>query len=367
MDTISLINRINEQNYSKTCRYKCVRCNLIFNEVDLLKDHYFDKHINVISTTNAKGKKRKNNVIKLNSTGNAKRVSKRKLKHAKLSDSSLNLNDADDEYNEIENSKSPENTNVTCFRTNSSITIKRRKLEVTSPASTETTPESDIDKRLAELTEEEMKKFNLENIDETELVNEIGDGTYNKRRELLAGRIAWVEWKHIMWPALIVKVTSRTATSSTSSLKIHIKFYEMMRKLGNVFKVDPSKVELFYKCKEHEHYKVLGAINQGQRKEFYVSYTNALKDYIECKEASIPTIKQEEVDAEIKEEINPLTQPKDKKFLVFGKQYTIEEVQEFASKSYSNEQIEENKIREDSSKNLVETILSEDCNVSVAF
>ncbi len=43
--------------------------------------------------------------------------------------------------------------NTTCFYTNSEITIKRRKLE-------EKESKMDIDKRLSELTEEDMKKFN---------------------------------------------------------------------------------------------------------------------------------------------------------------------------------------------------------------
>ncbi len=30
---------------SKIYRFKCVRCNLIFSEIDLLKDHYFCAHI----------------------------------------------------------------------------------------------------------------------------------------------------------------------------------------------------------------------------------------------------------------------------------------------------------------------------------
>jgi hypothetical protein len=331
---------------NKIYRYKCIRCNLIFSEIDLLKDHYFDKHINTsgltTTTTTTNNKKLVNN--------------KRKTRKSNLS-TSLPIATAaenDDEYNnEIENKNKS-----TSFRTNSEITIKRRKTE--QPVKEEEEKLSDIDKRLSELNEEEMKKFNLEDIDETELIKEIGDGVYNKKRELLAGRITWAEWRNFMWPAKIVKVTSRSITSSSqSSLKIHIRFYERNPKLGkSIFKMDASKVELFFKCKEHEHYKVLGAINPSQRKEFYITYTNALKDYIELvKEAStMPQIVKEE-EEEIKEEI-------EKKYLILGKQYTIEEIQDLASKPYSNEQMEENKSREETSKNLFDLVMSEECKVS---
>jgi hypothetical protein len=36
----------------------------------------------------------------------------------------------------------------------------------------------------------------------------------------------------------------------------------------------------------------------------------------------------------------------DKKYIILGKKYSIEDIKELASKSYSNEQIEENKSRE---------------------
>jgi len=36
---------------TKIYRYKCIRCNLIFSEIDLLKDHYYDKHINTSGLT----------------------------------------------------------------------------------------------------------------------------------------------------------------------------------------------------------------------------------------------------------------------------------------------------------------------------
>ena len=121
--------------------------------------------------------------------------------------------------------------------------------------------------------------------------------------------------------------------------------------------MDPSKVELFYKCKEHEHYKVLGAINPGQRKEFYISYTNALKDYIESVKEALVTMPQIKREEEEEEEII------EKKYLILGKQYTIEEIQELASKSYSNEQMEENKCREETSKNLLDLVMSEECKV----
>ena len=276
----------------KLYRFKCVRCNLIYSEIDLLKDHYFDKHIF---------------------------------------------------YSTINN---------TFFRSNSEIKIKRRKIEV------EKEEISEIDKRLSELNEEAMKKFNLDNIDETEFVKEIGDGVYNKKRELVAGRIAWVQWRNFMWPAKIMKATRHSNTSFyQSSLKIHIRFYEMNHKFGNLFKIDASKCELFYKCKEHEQYKVLGAMDPKKRKEFYISYTHALNDYMESNAKIVSNglqIKKEK-ESSIKMGQSNL------KYHILETKYTIQEIKELASKSYSNEQYKENAIRELKSKNLLNLITGDDC------
>jgi hypothetical protein len=57
-------------------------------------------------------------------------------------------------------------SNSIIFGTNSNIKIKRLKLE----QGEEEKALSDIDKRLSELNQEEMKTFNLEDIDETELI-----------------------------------------------------------------------------------------------------------------------------------------------------------------------------------------------------
>ena len=335
-----------KEKISKIYRYNCVRCNLIFNEIDLLKSHYYEKHIVLIE--NVTTSKKTKNLEKIASNIKAKR--QRTIQ-----------NKASDEENDESNNISL--TNSSSFHTNSSITIKRRKIE--APEEEVIRNDTDNDKRMNELTDDEMKKYNLEDIDETELINEIGDGVYNKKRELLAGKVVWAQWRNIMWPGLIVKVTSRTAKSiSMSGLKIHIRYYEMRNKLGSVFKMDPSKVELFYKCKEHESYKVLGAINPGQRKEFFISYTNALKDYIEYKKNNIK-VNSETVADKIKDE-QPLSSTplvKDKKYTVLGKHYTIDEVKELASKTYSNEQIEENNKRKQESSNLMDLVLSEDCSV----
>jgi hypothetical protein len=175
----------------------------------------------------------------------------------------------------------------------------------------------------------------------------------------LTGRIIWAERGDCMWPAKIVKVTS----SSKSSLKINIRFYELNRKLSSIFTMDPFKIEMFYKCKEHEQYKVIGAINPAKRKEFYISYTNALKDYIQLIEEAKPTTTIQNI--KIEEDEEEIDQDMDKKYLIFGKKYSIEDIKELASKSYSNEQIEENKSREENSKNLFNLVTSKECDVSL--
>jgi hypothetical protein len=367
MDTAT--TSLTQKNMSKIYRYNCVRCNLVYNQIDNLKEHYFDKHINTQSSslTNPSTAKKTNNLEKI--TSNLLK-SKRKSKRTKTSTSSLDDNEDktndDDQYYIVSN-ETTTSSNSSSFRTNSSITIKRRKLEPEIEPQTKSIDDLVLNKRLTELTEDEMKTYNIENIDETALINEIGDGVYNKKRELLAGRVVWAQWRHIMWPAMIVKVhkTSRSA-ATISGLKIHIRYYEEPPKvkLGCVFKMDLSKVELFYKCKEHVHYKVLGAINPTQRKEFFVTYTNALKDYIEFKETNKTSVdKSENGDREASTSTPVVVRQLDKKFLVLGKFYTIDEVRNYASKSYTQEQGDENSRREIWSSKLMDYAMSDDCMV----
>lgn len=56
-----------------------------------------------------------------------------------------------------------------------------------------------------------------------------------------------------MWPAKIEKV----AKDSTGKSKVYVKYFELNPKTANLFKMEPSKVEPFFRpVKEHFQYKV---------------------------------------------------------------------------------------------------------------
>lgn len=282
-----------EKLSTKIYTYNCVRCNYVYNELSLLKDHYFNRHINnnSINTrvnenkTTAKSSLILNNLIKTTKneikTKNLENIAtklqtKRQLKRTRQS-ASFNQDDEDnddddyivDDYissSQIQHQKpltDIQSALNTSHKTHSSIEIKKKRKLIDrdnekshSIASNSPELSAQLEKRLHELSEDEMKTFNLDNIDETPYINGISESVIDKKRELLAGKVVWVFWKQIMWPALIIKVSKGGSTKGGSSIKVHIRYYEMNRKLGNVFKMEPSKVELFYKCADHLHYKV---------------------------------------------------------------------------------------------------------------
>lgn len=79
--------------------------------------------------------------------------------------------------------------------------------------------------------------------------------------EFKQGRIGWAQWRSkkgaIMWPCLIEKY----GKDSSNSMKVFIKYYELNNKVGNTFKLHPSKVELFYRSNEHFEHKVQFFLN----------------------------------------------------------------------------------------------------------
>ena len=79
-------------------------------------------------------------------------------------------------------------------------------------------------------------------------------------QELKSIKTVWACWychsrrTSVMWPAKIEKI----AKDSSGKSKIYVKYYELNPKAANLFKMDPSKVEPFFKpTKEHFQFTVL--------------------------------------------------------------------------------------------------------------
>lgn len=115
-------------------------------------------------------------------------------------------------------------------------------------------------------------------------------------------------------------------------------------------------------------FKVLGAVNDGQRKEFFIAYTNALKDYIEYLATNkSDDVKEKPLNNASKEEmISSKAVVKEKqKYFIQGKLFTLDDVKYYASQEFSEAQIKENEQRNEHSKQLLNVVLSDECKVSL--
>lgn len=249
------------------------------------------------------------------------------------------------------------------------------------------------EKKIKQMEIDELEAFNLASIDETPYFEYSNKCKTKRLRDIVAGRVAWAKWKHTMWPAMIERVNK----DKKDNLRISIRYYEMNRKLGNVFFLDSSKVELFFKCEQHVDFKRLACVNQNQRKEFFVSYTNALKDYIKYNlDEDLKQQQQQQqndanttIDSQLEEADNinktqesELTKTDEcsytnkslskssrsrskatpqKTINVYGKWLTVNEIKTLATQPYSEAQLHENQIRKENSFKLLDLVKSKEC------
>jgi hypothetical protein len=199
-----MIDAIQEQQVEQSIHYyhfKCVRCQIDFYDITDLKNHYFKLHI-------------------ANKTGRKRRSS---------------------------------------WATDDEASPKRLK---PSPKSAEQLEQDRYDEtmlnRVSCLVEDQIKLFNWKGIDESALHANLTKYEHvpKKRHLFKHGVIVWAQWKNMMWPAVVKK----TNKEGGSALKISFRHYEIgAKRLGkHVFKLDSSRVELFYRCRQHADYKVLG-------------------------------------------------------------------------------------------------------------
>jgi hypothetical protein len=192
--------------------FKCVRCKIDFYEIADLKNHYFKVHI--------------------------------KKTERKRSISVSAQSDEDDV-----------NTQAKKLKRSTPSPQKKTAAQMEQEKHDET-----MLNRIGCLSEDEIKLFNWKGIDESGLYgNLVKYENVSKKRHLFKqGVIVWAGWKNMMWPAVLKKTTKEGG----SSMKIHFRHYETgANRLGkHVFKSDSSRVELFYRCKEHADFKILGKV-----------------------------------------------------------------------------------------------------------
>jgi hypothetical protein len=196
----------------KYYHFKCVRCKIDFYEIVDMKNHYFKVHMQV---------------------NDGKRTSSMAL-----------LDDSEDD----ETKSSSQQAKKT----------KRSPTKKTVEQLEQDKQDDMILNKMCDLTDDQIKLFNWKNIDESSLHDNLTKYTNvpKKRHFFKPNVIVWAQWQNMMWPSVVKKTTKE----SGSSLKIHIRHYETgANRLGtHVFKLDSSRVELFYRCKQHADYKILG-------------------------------------------------------------------------------------------------------------
>ncbi|CAF0703869.1 unnamed protein product [Brachionus calyciflorus] len=226
--------------------------------------------------------------------------------------------------------------------------------------------------KINKMSQEDYKLFNFENIDETKLLERamsIFPKSYDKATELKRSQIGWASWRSkgvsIMWPCFIEKY----AKDSSNTMKVFIRYYETNNKKGNIFKMPLTKVDIFLRSNEHFEIKKASAILTKFKYDFFLCYTNALKDYMsyldeqEKKKDLNETLDTQSENIGLSQLFKSVNKadPTKKKYLVNGKLFTLDEVKEMAEKEMSSEQAKINKERVENSAKLLETLLTTEC------
>jgi hypothetical protein len=100
------------------------------------------------------------------------------------------------------------------------------------------------------------------------------------------------------------------------------------------------------------------------RKEFFISYTHALEDFLKSEKTNDLIMDSENVQAQTS---TPLPVKKPHKYSVHGKMLTIEEVEKLAQQDDSPNQIEENLKRQKYSNEILRAVLFDGCQVYSIF
>jgi hypothetical protein len=360
---------------SKEVLFNCERCKIGYEDLNGLKAHYNELHFK--------------NYLDPYIQNDSPQIKIKKEEFQKV-------------INKSQSQSRRQSTRVSTKRKLSEVPSEEA-LNKTPPKQLKTTPrankreETPLDEYLDELNGNKLKKmvidelegFNLASIDETPYFEYSSKFNTKRLRDIVAGRVAWAKWKHTMWPAMIERVNK----DKRNNLRISIRYYEMNRKLGHMFSLDSSKVELFFKCEQHVDFKRLACVNQNQRKEFFISYTNALKDYI--KYNLDEDLKQQEqndanstMDSQLVEDNlhntqeSELTKADDCSYInksinkssrsrskstpqktinVYGKWLTVNEIKTLATQPYSEAQLHENQIRKENSFKILDLVKSNEC------
>jgi hypothetical protein len=75
-------------------------------------------------------------------------------------------------------------------------------------------------------------------------------------KELEQGKIVWAKYGKLMWPARVEKLI-RTGKTNVIQ-KVSVRYFEANQKMSYVFKLEPSKIELFFRSVEKHYINKVG-------------------------------------------------------------------------------------------------------------
>lgn len=322
------LNQSEEEIWNK---YKCCKCYVQVDDLKTYKTHLWENHLKKLEIMRQNSFSAKKTQPR-QSNGNAKK--KRKIESIKLKSES--------------------------DQSNSSLA-----------SISDTDTEDDLMTKIEKLSPEEYKYFNLDNIDE-EKVLERALKRYNPGEDravaIQKSRIGWAKWRTVMWPCIIEKY----AKTSSNSYRVFIRYYEPSNQKGNIFKLPLPNVNIFFHSSEHFEIKVQikilinfefnffinkenSATNFDQKHEFFLCYTKALKDcinFLDEQEAKDSLDHFEKVDSKKVSD--------EKKFIVNGAMYNLNEIKDIVQQEMSLEQSKINQEREKNSKELADILLTDE-------
>lgn len=318
-------------------RFKCVQCSVKLKDVKLLKNHFWKVHISENEIFN--DIKATEKVIVKPSVLSEKKENQSSLsKKRKLNNSDVNCRKKRyDDQNSLNESSFVNSLSDTLNDIDSSID----------------TNNIDAVEKIKSLTPSEIETFNLSSIDERKFIEKFKPfdnlADFNKSSELKPGKIVWAKWRikgqDLMWPSKVVKLVTRKNVIK----KVCIRYYEMNRLFSHVFKLDLSKIQLFFRSVEnHLKNKEAALKDINRRYEFFRTYSDALEDF------QSQQLNQGETDTS-KKLFNS------ENFLVINKMMKKDEIVTLAHAQLSEEQLKTNQDREIYSKDLLDILKSNEC------
>lgn len=328
-------------------KFKCVKCSVRLQDVKLLKMHFWKVHIQQDEIFNHLDV---NDKYLIKSTFRKKTPTKfaEKRKKQKRSTAMANVSYCEN---------APESNSDSEF-------IAHESSEDETETETETLYE-----KVKKMTMDQVRWFNLtkEQIDEREVADRYRDITedhaeFIKKKQLEDGRIVWAKYGKVMWPARIEKII-RSKTNTIQ--KVAIRYFEMDKQKSCVFRLDPNRIQLFFRPVEN-HFKNKESVfgNKQKRFHFISAYSDALEEFYSSVQSELPANCATEILGERAyawDSDSGSSACMRNMYFVNDKMLSKEEVVALAEAPPSDSQVQTNNERKEYSRQLFAVLESEEC------